>query len=451
MPSASRNPSELADLSLADASEQVRTRRVSPVELTRACLARIDALNPSLNAWITVTAESALVEARAAEAAIGRGEWRGPLHGIPIGLKDLFDTAGVKTTAACAQFADRIPEADAEVVRRLREAGAVILGKQNLHEIAFGTTSAISHYGPVRNPRNRELITGGSSGGSAAAVATGMGFGAIGSDTGGSIRIPAALCGVVGLKPTYGRVSVRGALPLAPSLDHAGPITRTVRDAAMLLEAIAEPGQPAPASRAAAAASLRIGVPRDYFFDGLDAEVAQVVEMALGTVARLTAGLRNVTLPVFNAINAAVLPVEAWAVHRDRIASHPERFHPAVLGRLQGGAAVLMEDYLERRKELKALRETPAAVFKEVDLLVTPTVAIPPGPIEGSGGDEASAGLLSRLTRPFNSYGWPAISIPCGMTAEGLPVGLQIVGPPWAEGIVLALGHAFEAAISPSP
>ena len=226
-------------ITIAEASELIRRKEVSPVELTTACLARIDELNPTINAFITVIHESALAEARAAEAEISAGNWRGPLHGIPIGLKDLIDTAGIKTTCGSALFADRVPTEDAYIVQRLKSAGAVLLGKQNMQEFAYGGTSTSSYFGPVRNPFDTDRIAGGSSGGSAAAVATGLCFGAIGTDTGGSVREPAAFCGIVGLKPTYGRVSVRGVFPLSPSLDHVGPLCRDVRDTALLLQAIA--------------------------------------------------------------------------------------------------------------------------------------------------------------------------------------------------------------------
>src|SRR5262245_17416484 len=233
-----QTPNDLTAASLWEASELVRTRKVSPKELTAACLARIQRLNPKLNAFITVMAEQAMTDAVSAEAEIMKGGWRGPLHGIPVGLKDLFDTAGVRTTAASALFSDRVPTEDAEVVRRLKAAGAVIVGKQNMHEFALGATSAASHFGPVHNPWNRDYVAGGSSGGSAAAVAASLCYGALGSDTGGSVRIPASFCSIVGLKPTYGRVSARGVIPLSWSLDHVGVLTRTVLDGAVLLQAI---------------------------------------------------------------------------------------------------------------------------------------------------------------------------------------------------------------------
>src|SRR5215469_14109875 len=256
--------------SLAAASEQIRQRNISPVDLAHECLQAIEQHNPSLNAFITVTAHTALDEAKLAEAEIGSGRWRGPLHGIPIGLKDLIDTAGVRTTAASAIFLDRVPSEDAEVVKKLKAAGAVFIGKQNLHEFGYGGSSLVSHYGAVRNPVNPELIAGGSSGGSAAAVAAGMCYAAIGTDTAGSIREPASLCGVVGLKPTYGLVSTQGVIPLSSSLDHAGPIARTVEDAAILLQAIAEKPENHPTSVNSRIAGPRVGIPRKFFFEDLN-------------------------------------------------------------------------------------------------------------------------------------------------------------------------------------
>src|SRR5450432_1243379 len=277
--------------SIAAASELVRSLQVSPVDLTRECLETIDRLNPTLNAFITVTAESALQEAKIAEEQIAVGNWRGPLHGIPIGLKDLIDTAGVRTTAASAVFKDRIPTKDAVVVKKLTTAGAVFLGKQNLHELAYGGSSLISYFGPPRNPVNPEFITGGSSGGSAAAVASGMCYAAIGTDTAGSVREPAALCGIVGLKPTYGLVSTDGIIPLSPSLDHAGPIARTVEDAAILLDAITDPPTTSRNTLKVGIENFVIGIPRGYFFDDLDPEVAAAVAQAIVQLTKLVSGV----------------------------------------------------------------------------------------------------------------------------------------------------------------
>jgi aspartyl-tRNA(Asn)/glutamyl-tRNA(Gln) amidotransferase subunit A len=300
-------PTELTRLTLVEAMAMLRRRAVSPVELTQAFIARIERLNPALNAFITVTEEQALRQAREAEAQIQRGQWRGPLHGVPLALKDLIDTAGIRTTAASAVFKDRIPAEDAEVVRRLKAAGAVLLGKLNMHECAYGGTSVPSYYGAVHNPWNLVRIAGGSSGGSAAAVAAGLCIGALGSDTAASVRHPAAYCGVVGLKPTYGRVSTRGVMPLSWSLDHIGPLCRSATDAALLLEAIAgfDPLEPSsidrPTERYAntvhdRSASLRIGLVRRPYFDHLDPEIEAAVNAAIEELARITAGVREVAL-----------------------------------------------------------------------------------------------------------------------------------------------------------
>ena len=297
----------MINISIAEASDLLRRKEISPVDLTKACLARIEQLNPTINAFITVMHDSALAQARAAEDEIHAGNWRGPLHGIPIGLKDLIDTAGVKTTCGSALFADRVPTEDAEIVRRLKNAGAVLIGKQNMQEFAYGGTSTSSHFGPVHNPWDVDRIAGGSSGGSAAAVATGMCFGAIGTDTGGSVREPAAFCGIVGLKPTYGRVSTRGVFPLSPSLDHVGPLCRNVRDTALLLQAIAGYDRldttsvdfPVDSYTEALNTTTkpRIGIVRRPFFDDLDPEIENATNEALKQFSNLSADVLEVDLP----------------------------------------------------------------------------------------------------------------------------------------------------------
>src|SRR5579863_7101674 len=305
----SGSPSEdLTKLSILEAADLIHKKKVSPVELTRACLARIDRFNPSLNAFITITAESALEQARVAESEVTRGNWRGPLHGVPIALKDLFDTAGVKTTAGSGVFKDRIPTEDAEVVRRLKAAGAVLLGKTNMHEFAFGGSSIVSYFGDVHNPWEPSHIAGGSSGGSAAALAAELCYGAFGSDTAGSIRLPAAHCSIVGLKPTYGLVSTRGVIPLSWSLDHVGPMARTVADTALLLQVIAGYDEQETTSEEMKipdyaqalrknVSSLRIGAPREFFFADLDPEIDAAMKEALSVLGKLTAGIRDVALP----------------------------------------------------------------------------------------------------------------------------------------------------------
>jgi aspartyl-tRNA(Asn)/glutamyl-tRNA(Gln) amidotransferase subunit A len=445
--------------SIGQVSELLRAGSVSPVELTEDCLARIKKLNPRLNAFITVTGELARAQARQAEAEIRRGDWRGPLHGVPLALKDLIDTDGVRTTAASSLFKDRVPAADAEVVRRLKTAGAVLLGKQNLHEFAYGGSSMVSYFGEVRNAWNPEYIAGGSSGGSATAVAAGLGFGAIGTDTAGSIREPAALCGVVGLKPTYGRVSAHGVIPLSISLDHVGSIARTVADAAIILQAIAGFDASDKASvdvwvddyvalLGKNLKPLRIGVPRKFFFEDLDPDVASATTHALSGLAMLGAELRDIELPV--PTDRTLQSAEAFAFHAEFVARSPELYQPETLRRIRTGANVSPEALLACRRELERGRRDIAATFSDVDLLVTPTTPVPAPLIAELKQNpdllRPRELLLLRNTRPINVWGLPAISIPCGFTSVGLPIGLQIVGPHWGEAKVLQLAHAYEQA-----
>jgi aspartyl-tRNA(Asn)/glutamyl-tRNA(Gln) amidotransferase subunit A len=442
---------------------RLRRGEVSPVELTRACLDRIEKLDPALNAFITVTAESALAEARAAEIEISRGEWRGPLHGIPVALKDLIDTAGTRTTAASGLHQYRVPAEDAEVVRRLREAGAVILGKNNLHEFAYGGSSLVSFFGDVHNPWNTKHVAGGSSGGSAAAVAAGLCYAAIGTDTAGSIREPAALCGCVGIKPTYGRVSARGVIPLSWSLDHVGPLAASVGDAAVVLQAIAGydpldagsadvPVSDYLAGLGEATKSLRVGVPRAYFFDELDDEVRAAVEKALVVIRTLVAEIRDVRIELTK--DRTVQAAESFAYHADQVARTPELYQPETLRRIRSGENISTAEYILRRRELDQERRRAGDFFSDVDLLVTPTMPIPAPAIADLKKDPDALRpaelTLLRNTRPFNVWGLPAVSVPCGFTKGGLPIGLQIAGPHWREDLVLRLAHAYEQAVDRS-
>jgi aspartyl-tRNA(Asn)/glutamyl-tRNA(Gln) amidotransferase subunit A len=443
----------VTQLSLAEVSELVRAKQVSPVELTQACLERINKLDGKLNAFITITAESALASARAAEAEIARGEWRGPLHGIPIGLKDLVETAGARTTAGSALRKDYVPTHDAEVARRLRAAGAISVGKTNLHEFAYGGSSAISHFGPVRNPWDVERSPGGSSGGSAAAVATGMCFATIGTDTGGSIRQPAAYCGIVGLKPTYGRVSVKGVVPLSWTFDHVGPMTRTVKDAAIVLAVIADDADYV-ANLGEPVSRLRVGVLRDLFFENIDAEIAGAMEVALREIGKLASEPRDVAplVPDYTAmmkVYSAVLTAEAYAYHKDDVAKAPEAYQPATLKRILAGAKVTREEYESGKREVQRVRATIGEAFKEVDVLITPAIALPPYRIEELVEIESARRReleMLRNARPLNFFGLPAISVPCGFTKSGLPIGMQIIGGPGAEPTVLRLAYAYEQA-----
>jgi aspartyl-tRNA(Asn)/glutamyl-tRNA(Gln) amidotransferase subunit A len=450
--------SDLTWLTLNEVSQLVQKRTVSPVELTEACLVRIEQLNPQLNAFITVTADSAMEDARKAEEEISRGAWRGPLHGIPIALKDLVETAGVKTTAASAVLKDYIPEHDAPIVERLKAAGAVLLGKLNLHEFAYGGSSMISHFGVVHNPWNTAYITGGSSSGSAAAVAAGLCYGAIGTDTAGSIRLPSACCGIVGLKPSYGLVSIRGVIPLSTSHDHAGPMTRSVTDAALMLQVIAsyDPldiyAQKFPAVHYPAAMeeqplrSLRLGVAREWFWQDLNAEVQKAAEDAVAVLTKLTAGVTEISIDI--PTDRTVFVCEPFAYHQRYLPEHANEYDPETLRRINSGAEVTATQYIAGQQELQRRRREICKVFEKVDLLITPTCPVLPPAITElqAAPQELRPKEIQMLknTRPFNVFGLPTISVPCGFSHSGLPIGLQISAAPGNEATVLALAKAYE-------
>lgn len=454
---AANQPTELVELTLAEAARLIRTRVISPVELTQAYLTRIERLNPQINAFITVTAELALQQAREHEQEIRRGRWRGPLHGIPIALKDNIDTAGIRTTAASRLFEQRVPDRDADVWRRLQEAGAVLLGKLNLHEFAYGGTSAITHFGPVRNPWNRAHIPGGSSGGSAAAVAARMCCAALGTDTLASIRLPAAYCGVTGLKATHGLASIRGIIPIAESLDHVGPICRTVADTALVFEAIAgfDPQDPVslhaelPSFSGALRAptgKIRIGVPRTGYFDKLHPDVAEASQRALDILTTLAAEVREVTLPPEG--DFSILLAEAYTWHARYLADPANRtlYDPVTLERILAAGDFSTAQYIEARRQLALTRNAIDAVFDTVDVLVTPTAPSLPERIEDAENPAVASGAESsvRNTAPFNLYGIPTISVPIGFSHSGLPIGLQISARARGERWMLALAHAYQ-------
>jgi aspartyl-tRNA(Asn)/glutamyl-tRNA(Gln) amidotransferase subunit A len=451
LPAARAETQDPAALTIKKAGDLLRRKTISPVDLTEACLRRIDQFNPAVNAYITVLREQALASAREMAEEQRRGKWRGPLHGIPVAVKDNIDTAGVRTTGASELFKDRIPDEDADLVRRLKNAGAILIGKTNLHEFAYGTTSAVTYFKPVHNPWALDRIPGGSSGGSAAATSADLCLGSIGTDTGGSVRIPASYCGVVGFKPTYGRVSLRGIIPLSWTLDHAGPITKTVEDAALLLEAIAGFDQADPSSadvpvspytRALTQPTvrLRLGVVRAPYFNTLDPEVEKAVEAAIDVLKKHTASIRDVTLPPANGLN--LIGPEAYAYHAKWIAATPELYQPPTRAILQRSADLKASAYADALHRVYLLRREIRKVFETVDLLITPTMPSPPVTIAASATQSAS----TRNTSPFDVYGLPAISVPCGFTSSGLPIGLQISGAPFAESPVLALAHAYEQA-----
>jgi aspartyl-tRNA(Asn)/glutamyl-tRNA(Gln) amidotransferase subunit A len=462
---ASARSRDLAMLTLKEASDLVRRKDVSPVDLTQACLARIDRYNKAINAFITVTRDEALSTAREMEAEMKRGKPRGPLHGIPIALKDNIDTAGILTTAASGVFKGRVPGEDAEVVVRLKRAGAILLGKLNLHEFALGGTSSVTFFGPVHNPWALDRVPGGSSGGSAAAIAANLCIATLGTDTGGSIRIPASLCGIVGFKPTYGRVSSRGVVPMAWTLDHVGPMCKTVEDAALMLGAIAgfDPLDPtsvdAPVpdyNRAIGAptARLRVGVARTPFFQNLDPEVAKAVEAAIDVLRKLTAGVMDVQIPEAGNI-ADVWNSEIYAYHEPWITKTPQLYQQATRTLIEGAGRTSSLTYAQARRHVDVVRREIKKVFANVDVLITPTqrgVAQPivtapaAAPARGAGAPPAggAGGLVN--TAAFDIYGLPTISVPCGFSASGLPIGLQISGNHFAESTVLSVAHAYEQA-----
>jgi aspartyl-tRNA(Asn)/glutamyl-tRNA(Gln) amidotransferase subunit A len=455
---------ELCGLSIAQARELLANREISALELTEAYLARIEALEPRINAYITVTAERALDDARRATEEMQAGKSRGALHGIPIGLKDLYETAGILTTGGGKFHADHVPGADCTAAARLREAGTVLLGKLNTHEYAYGVTTNNPHYGATHNPWNLDHIPGGSSGGSGAAIAAGLATATLGTDTGGSIRMPASVCGVVGLKPTYGRVSKAGVIPLSYLLDHAGPITRTVEDAALVLTAIAG-YDPLDASTVrlpvgdylsqlrAGVKGLRIGVPRAWFFEQLQDGVGENVEQAIEVFRALGAEVRDVELPDVAESLPSILGIvlaEAKEIHAAALTERPGDFGPdvgAILASETPDTAAIMAALRARDALTVATRE----LLESVDLLVTPTTPIVAAPIgqetvRYGGVEEPVLVAMIRCTGPFNATGHPAISMPCGFTGQGLPVGLQLVGRSFDEAMVLRAAQAYEEA-----
>jgi aspartyl-tRNA(Asn)/glutamyl-tRNA(Gln) amidotransferase subunit A len=450
--------SDIALLPLQAASALVHSRRASCVDLVRACLDRITRHDRELGAFITLTADSALDEAKRADADLANGVDRGPLHGIPIALKDLYDTAGIRTTAGSRIFADRVPERDCAVVEKLRAAGAVFLGKLNLHEWALGVTNQNPHFGPACNPWDTSRIPGGSSGGSAIAVASGFCYVSPGSDTGGSIRIPASLCGVAGLKPTYGRVSLRGVIPLAWTLDHSGPLARTVGDLAIALNAIAghDPLDPASvdvasedyaASLEDGAKDVRVVVPANFFFDDVDPEVDAAVREAVRVLTSLGASVTERSLPRVDLLTAqrAILLTDAAAYHREHLRERAADIGADVLTRLRTGQTFTGTDYAQARRDRDELRREWLAVLREQDIILSPTTPIAAPPRDGQDA-VAAAQRLTANTAPFNLTGLPAISIPCGFTKAGLPIGLQLAAGPWREALLLRVARAYEHA-----
>jgi len=455
---------DVANLSIARAARALRDREFSPLELTDAYLRRIEQLNPIVNAYVTITAERAREDARRATEEFAAGQVRGPLHGIPIAHKDLYETAGIRTTGGSKIHANHIPKADCTVARKLREAGSILLGKLNTHEYAYGVTTNNPHYGATRNPWDMDRIPAGSSGGSGAAIAAGLATATTGSDTGGSIRMPASVCGVVGLKPTYGRVSKAGVLPLSYRYDHTGPLTRTVEDAALMLNVIAGYDLADPASvrvpvddvtafLGAGVRGLRIGVPRGYFFDHLEDDIAAAMDLAIAVLVQLGADVREVDIPgVADGLGGTFgfVLAEAQDIHAASLRHRPEDFGSDVREMLSSywpGTAELMAG----QRAVDALTAEMRAMLETVDVLVTPTtpitaVRIGQETVRYGGIEESVLGAMIRCTAPFNATHLPALSLPCGFNRAGLPIGLQIAGRPFDEATVLRVGHAYEQA-----
>jgi aspartyl-tRNA(Asn)/glutamyl-tRNA(Gln) amidotransferase subunit A len=453
------NEAELTTLSLVEAAELIRQQAISPLELTQACLKRIERLDAKLISFITVNAEQVLEQARQAGQELIRGQAVGVLHGLPLALKDLFETEGVRTTAGSLFYAKYIPSEDAAVVRKLRQAGALLLGKTNMHEIALGVTSVNPHYGACRNPWALEHVAGGSSGGSAAALAARFCPGALGTDTGGSIRVPAALCGVVGMKPTFGRVSLRGVLPLSWNLDHAGPMARRVRDVALLLQVMAgydalEPNsvnvplEDYSAQLNKGVKGWHIALAEDEYFAPTEEAVQQAVNQAAVVLQKCGAHVERVAFPGAHQAalaNGLLVAADAAAFYAERLRIQPGKFGSDVLQRLKSGAALPLNDYIQARRIQTQMRRQFTEFFEVYDILLMPTTPVVAPPIEGPNAVEL-ARLLTRYTAPFNLTGLPAITVPCGFTKQGLPVGLQMVAKPWAEAQLLRAANAYEQA-----
>ena len=450
---------ELCYLTIREASELLRGGKVSPVELTRAFLERIEQLDEKLQSYITVLSDSAMAEARRAEAEILQGDYKGELHGIPIALKDLYDTEGVRTTASSRVMKDRVPDEDATTTARLKAAGSVLLGKLSMHEFALGGPDPSCGFPLARNPWNLEHVPSGSSSGSGAATAAGLCMGSLGSCTGGSIRGPASICGIVGLKATYGRVSRYGVVPLSWTLDHCGPLTWTVEDTAFMLQAIAgyDPKDPT-SSRAPVpdySASLRedirglkVGVPRHFFFSDdprIDRETVAAVDSALKTLEDLGAEIEEVTIPTLKYVGASqriIMLGEAFAYHERNLKSRPQDFGKMVRAWFQLGGLFTAGEYVQAQRARNVLKRDFAEVLQKVDVIASPTMSKPAPRFDESDG-MTSARMLS-FTSPYNMTGMPAISVPCGFTSSGLPIGLQIAGKPFDEPTVLRTGYTYQ-------
>ena len=456
---------DLNYLTISEAAALIESKQLSPVELVSAHLKRIEQTDDRLNSFITLLAERAASAAESAESEILGGNYRGPLHGIPIGLKDLYYTKGVRTTVGSKIMGDFIPDYDAAVTERFHDAGAVLLGKLQMHEFALGATSENPHHGPARNPWDTSRITGGSSGGSGSSVAAGQCMATLGSDTGGSVRIPASACGIVGHKPTFGRVSRVGVFPLSNSLDTVGPMTRTVRDAAIVMNAIAgyderdqssanRPDEDFSLLLDKDISDLRIGVPLDYFYDIIDDEVRIAVQQAAHKLEELGANVEECSIPALEesiTISGTILLTEAAEIHLDNLRNHAGDFGADVRGRLEEGAMTPATAYITAQRSRTEFNRSIADAMETYDILLAPSTAVPAPKIgedivEINRQTEHKLALMPRLTRPHNICGIPTVSIPCGFSSDGLPIGVQLAARPFEDALALQVAHAYEQA-----
>jgi aspartyl-tRNA(Asn)/glutamyl-tRNA(Gln) amidotransferase subunit A len=454
----------VVDWSLSELSEAIANKKISPVEVTKATLEQIKKRNPELNAFITVMEEQALEKSAEAEQDIMRGNYKGELHGVPIGLKDLIYTKGVRTTIAAEKYKDFVPDYDAEIVTRLEKAGAIIIGKLNMHQFAYGTTGDRSYYGPARNPLNLSKITGGSSSGSGSSVAGKLCFGAIGSDTGGSIRIPASCCGIVGMKPTFGRVSKHGATTLSWSLDHLGPMTRTVEDNAIMLNYISgyDPKDAYSVQSqyedftkniGLGVKDLRIGIPTSFYLDIIEPEVQQIFDQAVDSLRRQGAKVVPVDLPFMDELLTAqqiIISTEGYHALEEEL-KYPELIDDEVRARITSGMLTLASDYLRMLRVKHMAIDIFSKALKEVDVIITPTLCALPTDIEQRemdlNGRKEHPRILARLTGPTNTVGFPSISVPGGFAANGMSVGIQFIGSPFDEKTLYQVSAVLEQCV----
>jgi aspartyl-tRNA(Asn)/glutamyl-tRNA(Gln) amidotransferase subunit A len=432
---------------LAEAAGQIRDRKLSSLELTRACLDRIAKLDPQLNAFITVTEDLAWQQARQADAEVASGHWRGPLHGIPIAFKDLIDVAGVKTTAGSNQFLNRVATEDAAIVKLLKAAGAVIVGKNNLQEFAFGGSGIISAFGPTRNPWDLSRISGGSSSGSAAAVAGGMCMAALGTDTAGSVRDPAALCNLIGYRPSAGVWSMDGIIPLRKSFDTVGLLTRTAEDARLMFDLLTRDSAH---TELTPIDHVRAGVAREGFFDNLEPEVAKCIEEALRVIGSLVASISEVRIEV--GAQWTNFDFEILEHHSQMLADSPQLYQTGTLTRLKACSAIPSAESQQAQRELAAKRIAGETIFNSVDVVLTPTCRVTAPKVShllALSDKDLRAYEVQKLlgnTAPFSLLFWPSVSMPCGFTDEGLPVGLQISVRPGADALALRVARDYQQA-----